>query len=66
MAPFEMLEKNALAEIKKWRMELNGFVSFAVPSIRVSYGLVNGIECNADSLAVTAYEKYPDELAPPG
>ncbi|VVQ20516.1 hypothetical protein PS928_05012 [Pseudomonas fluorescens] len=36
MAPFEMLDKNALAEIKKWRMELKGFVSFAVPSIRVS------------------------------
>ncbi|MNX24826.1 CHASE2 domain protein [compost metagenome] len=63
IAPFEMLDRDAQAKIEKWSVDLKGFVSFADPTIRVSYGLVNGIECNADSLAATAYEKYPDKSA---
>ncbi|WP_338581605.1 CHASE2 domain-containing protein [Pseudomonas sp. MAG733B] len=63
IAPFEMLDKNAQAKNENWRKELTGIVTFADPSIRVSYGLVNGIECTADSLAVTAYDKYPDKPA---
>lgn len=63
MAPFEMLDTKAQAEITTWRDELKDFVSFADPTIRVSYGLVNGLECNADSLAATAFEKYPDKPA---
>ncbi|WP_448108340.1 CHASE2 domain-containing protein [Pseudomonas azerbaijanoccidentalis] len=63
LAPFEMLDKNAQVKNENWRKELAGVVTFADPSIRVSYGLVNDIECKAKSLAVTAYNKYPDKPA---
>ncbi|VVP92452.1 hypothetical protein PS918_03373 [Pseudomonas fluorescens] len=62
MAPFKMLDAGARQNIKNWRTALEGFVSFADdPTIRVSYGLVNDLECEKSSLAAAAYDKYPDK-----
>jgi hypothetical protein len=63
LAPFEMLDRVAQAKNDTWRKDLEGVVSFADPTINVSYGLVNGIECKDNSLAVTAFDKFPDKPA---
>lgn len=64
MAPFKMLDAEARKNISDWKKSLEGFVSFAEdPTLRVSYGLVNDLECNDDSLAATAYAKYPEKPA---
>ncbi|MGY2262313.1 CHASE2 domain-containing protein [Pseudomonas sp. SDO55104_S430] len=61
MAPFEMLDAKAQANIEQWREDLEGYVSFADPIIRIRYGLVNAIDCSADSLAAVAFDNYPNK-----
>jgi len=68
MTPLNMLDPNTEQKIADWKKKLEGlcFVSFADdPTIRVSYGLVNNIECNKNSLAATAYTHYPDKTTDP-
>lgn len=63
MAPLEMEDIKAQKDITQWREALEGYVSFADPTIRVRYGLVNAIECNPESLAAVAFENYRDKPA---
>ena len=68
MAPFNMLDAEAQKKINEWKEQLEGtcFVSFAKdPNINVSYGLVNNIECNKDSMAATAYENHSRKSGSP-
>jgi hypothetical protein len=60
MAPFKMLNLDARDSVASWRHTLGKAVAFAQdPTISVRYGMVNDVECKPDSLAATAYQRYP-------
>lgn len=64
MQPSKARDPDNQAKILKWNAGLApraDAVSFADPNITVSYGMVNGLDCDADSLAATALEHYPSK-----
>ncbi|MFJ3485925.1 CHASE2 domain-containing protein [Pseudomonas sp. NPDC090202] len=58
MAPFEVLDREGQALIDQWRESLAGAVTFAEPTLKISYGLVNSQACESDSLAAAAFREY--------
>jgi hypothetical protein len=60
IAPLAMVDKIGKKGQDDWRTKLEPYVTFANdPTISIKYGMANEIECNRDSLAATAFEKYP-------
>ncbi|NBB12272.1 CHASE2 domain-containing protein [Pseudomonas sp. SLFW] len=65
MEPFELLDVEGQANTDRWREDLAGFVSFADPTLKVSYGLVTRQACTPQSMAATAFERYTDPSTRP-
>lgn len=64
IAPFEMLDRKAQTTNEIWKNAVSPFVSFADdPTINVSFGLVNDLDCNDKSLAAVAFREYTDSPA---
>lgn len=64
MKPFDVQDPENQAQIKEWEEDLtrsDALVSFADPTISVRYGMVSSVECSTDSLAGTAFDRYPDK-----
>ncbi|NUU39290.1 CHASE2 domain-containing protein [Pseudomonas sp. C2B4] len=63
ITPFEMLDYEAQKKNEDWKESLKPFVSFADdPTINVSFGLVNDLDCNHKSLAAVAFKVYSNSL----
>jgi hypothetical protein len=66
MKPFAMLDKEAQVKARLWMDKVGKSMTFADPTIDVSFGLVNDLECKADSMAAIAFNKYQYPVPDPG
>ncbi|MGV8920086.1 MAG: hypothetical protein ACOH2R_20155 [Pseudomonas sp.] len=61
MEPSRVLDTEGQAIIDTWREQLSCFVAFGDPTLKISYGLLNTLDCKASSLAATAFANYREK-----
>lgn len=59
MEPFPVRDKAASANAKEWRQKTeDAGVAFGDATLPIRYGLVTEVECEADTLAFVAFDRY--------